>query len=122
MSVGERVNRQGDLVLVHYENQPVVYAQIQAIEPDVKRDWYQVTLLILTIPHQAVTWILRKEYIDGEPFTMGGKAMKLEKVEADISSRTPEDDQSPSGAEGSKKSPRVLAFTKRKGETHGDPH
>ena len=56
MSVGERVNRQGDLVLVHYENQPVVYAQIQAIEPDVKRDWYQVTLLILTILFNSDKW------------------------------------------------------------------
>ena len=71
MAGKERVNREGDLVLVHYEEQPVVYARIQAIEPDIKRDWFQVTLLILTIPHQVVTWILREEYINGGPFTMG---------------------------------------------------
>ena len=27
-----------------------------------------------------VTWILRDVYIDGEPYTMGGKAMRIEKV------------------------------------------
>ena len=113
MSGKERVNREGDLVLVHYEDQPVVYAQIQAIEPDIKRDWFQVSLLILTIPYQTVTWILREEYISGEPFTMGGKAMKLEKVEVDLSRPTPGGDRSASGSKGSEKSPKVLAFKKQ---------
>jgi hypothetical protein len=27
-------------------------------------------------------WILREAYINGEPFTMGGKNMRLEKVRA----------------------------------------
>ena len=109
----ERVNREGDLVLVHYEDQPVVYARIQAVELDIKRDWFQVTLLILTIPHQVVTWILRKEYINGEPFTMGGKNMKLEKVDVDLPGRTPEGDPSPSGSKGRDKSPKVVAFKKQ---------
>ena len=109
----ERANREGDLVLVHYENQPVVYARIQAIEPDIKRDWFQVTLLILTIPHQVVTWILREEYINGEPFTMGGKDMKLERVSVDLSGRTPGGDQSGSGSKGSEKSQKVVTLKKQ---------
>jgi hypothetical protein len=113
MSGKERVNREGDLVLVYYEDQPVVYARIQAIEPDIKRDWFQVTLMILTIPHQTVTWILREEYINGGPFTMGGKAMKLEKVEGDLSGHTPGGNRSTSGSKGSEKSPKVLAFKKQ---------
>jgi hypothetical protein len=80
--VNKAYNRVGDLVLVHYENQPVVYARIEAIEPDMKKDWFQVSLTVLTIPLQTVTWILREEYIHGESFTMGGKAMKLERVES----------------------------------------
>jgi hypothetical protein len=32
-------------------------------------------------PHQVITWILRKEYINGETFTMGGNSMRLEKIE-----------------------------------------
>ena len=113
MSGKERVNREGDLVLVHYEDQPVVYARIQAVEPDIKRDWFQVTLLILTIPHQVVTWILREEYINGGPFTMGGKAMKLDKVGVDPPGRTPEGDPSSSGSKKSRKSPKVVALKKQ---------
>ncbi len=70
----------GDVVLIYYHEKPAAYARIEAIEPDIKKDWYQVTLLILTIPPQVVTWILREEYVDGEPFTMGGNPMRLEEV------------------------------------------
>jgi hypothetical protein len=107
------LNQAGDLVLVHYEDQPVVYARIEAIEPDIKKDWLQVSLLILTIPLQAVTWILREEYINGEGFTMGGKAMKMERVESPVSSRTPEDGGLPSGTKGPEKPSKVLAFKKQ---------
>jgi hypothetical protein len=55
--------------------------RIEAIEPDIKKDWYQVTLLFLTIPAQTVTWILREAYIHGELFTMGGQPVRLERVE-----------------------------------------
>jgi len=72
--------REGDLVLVYYQDQPAVYARIEYIEPDFKKDWYQVTLQLLTIPSQTVTWILRDSYISGAPFTMGGKPMHLEEV------------------------------------------
>ncbi|MBW2006956.1 MAG: hypothetical protein JRJ16_02760 [Deltaproteobacteria bacterium] len=71
----------GEVVLVYYEDKPAVYGRIEAIEPDVKKDWYHLTLLLLTIPTQVVTWILREAYIDGEPFTMGGRPMRLEGVE-----------------------------------------
>lgn len=75
------MNREGDVVLIHYQDQPTLYARIEAIGPDIKKDWYQVTLLLLTIPSQTVTWILREEYISGVPFTMGGNAMMLKKVD-----------------------------------------
>lgn len=74
------MRREGDIVLVYYEDQPAVYARIEAIEPDIKKDWYQVTFQLLTIPAQMVTWILRESYIEGAPFTMGGRAMHLEEV------------------------------------------
>lgn len=74
------MNREGDVLLIHYQEQPTVYARIEAIDPDIKKDWYQVTLLFLTIPAQSVTWILREEYINGAPFTMSGQPMRLEGV------------------------------------------
>ena len=71
---------EGDVVLIYYQDKPSVYARIELIEPDVKKGWYQLTLLILTVPARTVTWILREEYINGAPFTMGGTPMRLEEV------------------------------------------
>ena len=76
----QEFNDVGDVVLVHYQDQPTLYARIEAIGPDVKKDWYQVTFLFLTLPAQTVTWILRGNYINGETFTMGGQPVRLEKV------------------------------------------
>ena len=45
-----------------------------------KKQWYHITLLLLTIPTQTVTWILKDLYIDGEEFTMGGIPMQLAAV------------------------------------------
>lgn len=76
------MRREGDVVLVYYQEKPSFFARIEAIQPDVKKNWYQVTLLVLTIPPHAVTWILREEYINGTAFTMGGNPMKLEEVKS----------------------------------------
>ena len=72
---------ENDIVLVYHEGAPLTFARIESIEPDIKRDWYRVKLLLLQIPLQVVTWILRDIYIDGQSFTMGGKEMRLEMVE-----------------------------------------
>jgi hypothetical protein len=74
------MNAENDIVLIYLENSPLAFARIESIEPDIKRGWFQVKLLLLQIPLQVVTWILRDAYINGETFTMGGKEMRLEKV------------------------------------------
>ncbi len=66
------------------ENNPVSFARIENIIPDHKKDWYQITLLMLQIPLQVVTWILRAEYINGDVFSMNGKPMRLEKVKTPV--------------------------------------
>lgn len=71
---------ENDVVLIYFQEQPAIFARIESIEPDIKKDWYHVTLLLLTIPVETVTWILRRAYIDGTPFTMGGKSVRLEEV------------------------------------------
>jgi hypothetical protein len=81
---------ENDIVLIYLEDQPLSFARIEAIEADVKPHWYQVRLLLLQIPLQVVTWILREAYINGEVFTMNGKRMRLEKV-------VPPSDTEPSG-------------------------
>lgn len=74
----------GDVVLIYHENNPTVFARVEDIRPDIKKDWYHITLLLLTIPTQTVTWILKDVYINGEAFTMGGKPMRLEEVKRTV--------------------------------------
>ncbi len=69
-----------DVVLIYFEDNPVAFARVESILPDIKRDWYHVKLLLLKLPLQTVTWILRAAYIDGTEFTMNGKRMRIEKV------------------------------------------
>jgi hypothetical protein len=89
--------REGDLVLVHVEDKPAFFARIECIGPDVKPDWYQVTLLVLQVPVVQVTWILRQEYIEGGTFTMGGRQVQIERVVAP--STKPPPDQEGEGTE-----------------------
>lgn len=69
-----------DLVLVHLDRKPAFYARINDINPDVKRGWYQVELLVLALPPQTLVWILEDTHIQGEEFTMGGRPVKLEHI------------------------------------------
>jgi hypothetical protein len=107
------LNREGDVVLIHYQDQPMVYARIEGIIPDVKKDWYQVTLLLLTLPAQAVTWILREEYIHGSSFTMGGESVRLERVKRATSEGAPHDSGRPQGPKSPERTSKVIAFRKQ---------
>ena len=73
---------ENDIVLIYLEDEPLSFARIEDILPDSKRNWYHVKLLMLQIPLQVVTWILRDVYIEGAEFTMNSKRMRLEKVVA----------------------------------------
>jgi hypothetical protein len=101
-------NQEGDVVLIYYQDKPSVYARIESIVPDIKKDWYQVTLLMLTIPAQATTWILREEYINGTPYTMGGQPLRIEKVEKIELESLEETDQLKDRNEDKKGSPKVI--------------
>ncbi len=95
-----RSNTEGDVVLIYYKDEPSVYARIELIEPDVKKGWYQVSLLMLTLPPQPVTWILREEYINGEPFTMGGQPLRIEAVPIASPARDSAEPSPSTGGEG----------------------
>jgi len=71
---------ENDVVIIYYEDKPLTFARIENIIADHKRDWYHVTLLLLQLPLQTVTWILRDVYINGDEFTMNGKRMRIEMV------------------------------------------
>lgn len=72
----------GDLVLVHVDNSAGFFARVEDISPDVKPGWWQVKLLVLTMPLQVYTWTLDTSQVEGAPFTMGGTPIRLEKVES----------------------------------------
>ena len=96
---------ENELVLIYFENQPVTFARIEEIRPDVKKNWYLVRLLFLQIPLQTVTWILRDAYIQGEEFTMGGKKIRMEKVVAPKEEIPEEEPEAPQ----QKKSKKILS-------------
>ena len=70
-----------DIVLIYFEDQPFSFARVEEILPDAKKGWYHVKLLLLQVPLETVTWILKDDYINGDEFTMGGKRMRIEKIE-----------------------------------------
>jgi hypothetical protein len=99
LKVEHSMSKEGDLVLVTVEDTPAFFARIECISPDVKPDWYQVTLLVLQVPVVEVTWILREEYLSGASFTMGGKKVVIELVTAPTQQPPPEqEDRSERGA------------------------
>ena len=103
-----------DIVLIYMEDQPQAFARVEAIEPDVKPDWYHVKLLLLQIPLMVVTWILRDVYIEGETFTMEGKAMRLERVVSpEVPIAVPKDSTEMGGKEngGDAKRGKVISLT-----------
>jgi hypothetical protein len=68
----------GDVVLIYNDEKPAFFARIDSIKPDIKKGWFVVQFLSLTIPLNSFSWILREEYIHGMPFTMDGKPVKIE--------------------------------------------
>ncbi len=72
---------ENDIVLIYIEDEPVSFARIEDIRPDVKKGWYVIKLFLLQVPPQAVSWILKDVYINGDEFFMGGKKMRLEVVQ-----------------------------------------
>ena len=104
--------KENDIVLIHLEDQPLSFARIEDILPDSKPDWFHVKLLMLQVPLQVVTWILRDIYINGEEFTMNGKRMRLETIVAptpEPRQDKPQDDAPPSKPPGAGKG-KVISF------------
>ena len=103
---------ENDVVLIYFEDKPAVFARLESIEPDSKKNWYHVTMLLLTIPMQTVTWILRDAYIDGAPFTMGGKSVRLEEVKRTAVKKDMEDQHESKDEKRSEGAGTVIPFKK----------
>ena len=102
---------ENDVVLIYFEDKPLLFARIERITPDHKPNWYHVSLLLLQIPPQLVTWILRDAYIDGEEFTMNGQRMRIEKVASPPEPIPSADQKSPVEASPDKPEGKIISFT-----------
>lgn len=75
----------GDIVIIAAkEPRMLTYAVVTNIERDEtrKEEWWHVTMQILGIPIQKITWTLRTPQFTGaETFTMGGEARFIQAVE-----------------------------------------
>ena len=63
---------QGDIVLVGMPS-GVFYGLVESIEPDGKKNWYQIKLKLLILPPVEITWILRTPQMSGDLFTINGE-------------------------------------------------
>jgi hypothetical protein len=67
----------GDIVLIVADNpQLLIYALVTGIEKDERKneEWWKVTMQMLAVPPQEITWILRTPQMTGmEVFTMNGE-------------------------------------------------
>ena len=115
---------ENDLVLIYINNQPAFYARVEGFEPDIKPNWWHVKFLALLFPPQLITWILRREQVNGEPFTMGGTPIRIEKVKvpdsrteqapSKLSTEPPSPPKAKTGTEESTKQARILSLGAKK--------
>jgi hypothetical protein len=104
--------RPGDVLLVHIEEKPAFYARVEEILFDVKKGWRRLRFFVLTVPLQEMTWILEPCQIDGEPFTMGGTPIRLERLpDPVLSAEEPEPGAPP---ERDRPEGKVISFPARK--------
>ena len=72
----------GQVLLVTIHTKPAFCARVEDIRPDRKKGWWQIRLLVLSLPLRTLTWILDDDQIRGAEFTMQGHPVRLERVVA----------------------------------------
>jgi hypothetical protein len=74
--------RNGEVLLIYFRGEPTFYARVESIVADKKKGWWQMTFLVLSLPPHTMIWILDDDQIRGAEFTMGGNALRIERVVA----------------------------------------
>jgi hypothetical protein len=109
----------GDLALVHVEHKPAFFSRVESIDPDHKRGWWRVKLLVLNLPLKVATWVLDNDQICGGDFTMGGVPVRLEKIVAPEAEEPDKTDLRPQVGGVQRQAPeagrpaRILSFKRR---------
>ena len=79
-----RMFSRGEVILIHYRDNPSFFARIEDVKADRKNGWWQMSFLILIIPPKRMTWILDDDQMRGGDFSMGGNPIRVERVEPDL--------------------------------------
>ncbi len=82
MTTTSRMFKSGEVLLIHFNEQPSFFVRVERIEADHKKGWWRLHMLILTIPLQNMVWILDDEQMRGAAFTMQGHPVRIEAVNA----------------------------------------
>ena len=72
--------REGEVLLVFFQNEPAFFIRIENILADKKRGWWHVQFITLTLPINEMSWILKDDHIRGGEFTMQNNPVHLERV------------------------------------------
>ena len=72
--------REGEVLLVFFQNEPAFFIRIENILADKKRGWWHVQFITLTLPINEMSWILNNDHIRGGEFTMQDNPVHLERV------------------------------------------
>lgn len=71
---------EGEVVLIHLNCSPAYFARVDRIEPDVKDGWWKLELLLLTLPVERLTWVIREEHMSGAQFMINEALIRIEQV------------------------------------------
>lgn len=81
MSTKSRAIVEQEIILIYVQEKPAFFARVEKIIPDVKKNWWRVSMIVLQVPVKIVTWIIDGEQIQGAEFTMGGIPIRIEHIE-----------------------------------------
>ena len=71
---------EGEVVLIHLNCSPAYFARVDRIEPDLKDGWWKLELLLLALPAERITWVIREEHMAGAQFMIAETLIRIEQV------------------------------------------
>lgn len=86
------VTEPDDILLVGMPS-GLFYGVVQAIDRNIKKDWYNLSFKLLVIPPADITWILRVPQMSGELFTINGENHFVIAVDTTRIEQKPEDEK-----------------------------
>jgi hypothetical protein len=104
----------GDIILVGMPS-GLFYGVVQSIEPNIKKNWYNLNYKLLVVPPVDTTWILRVPQMTGEFFTINGENHFVIAVDISCAQKKAAEQQT----ETQRPEPRRLTLVKNEPDTSG---